>query len=113
MVKTTPTYKGNILTEDLQKLPDGTLFYEHVFDGLEPEQVIWKKLRSIPKGKNCLNGDISVEPMTCGQYGEVPGEVCCLGWDNTSEKEWRVVSSDNVMRMVGWLMASTQYLEAE
>ncbi len=113
MVKNAPTYKGNILTEDLQKLPDGTLFYEHVFDGLEPEKVIWKKMESIPRGKDAPNGDIAAQPMTCGQYGEVPGETCCFGWDNTSDKEWRVVGPDNVMRMIGWLMASEQYLQAE
>jgi hypothetical protein len=111
-MKTTPVYKGNILTEGLQSLADGTLFYEHVADQLEKEQPLYKKVETLRPTPDCPGGDVLIEPMTCGQFSEVPGERHCLGYQNDSEKEWRVVSSENLMKMVGWLMTTSQYLES-
>lgn len=110
-MKTKPDYTGNLLTKDLQSLPDGTLFYEHVFDGMEDEQPIYKKIETCVPHKDWPEGDIVIEAMTCGQYREVPGERNRLGFTNESEKEWCVVPRENVEKMVGWLMTTAQYYE--
>lgn len=109
-MKSTPTYDGNIPTSALQDLPDGTLFYEHKFDGLAPETEIFKKMETLPACKDWQCGDVVIQKMTCGQYSEVPGERCRLGWTDDSEKEWRVLSDENVQRIIGWLMTSHQML---
>jgi hypothetical protein len=105
-MKTKPTYTNNILTSELLKLPEGTLFSEHVFDGLAPEPTLFKKIANTLDDK-----DIIIEPISLGQYAEVPGERCCLGYDDTSEKEWRVWSKTNVEKMIGWLMTTHQSLK--
>jgi hypothetical protein len=110
-MKTEPTYPGNLLTNQLQALADGTLFYEHVFDGMEPEKSLYKKVRTCQPDNDWPEGDIVIEEMTCGQYGEVPGERCRLGHTNASDKEWCVVPRQNVEKMVGWLMTTAQYFE--
>lgn len=104
-MKTKPTYPGNILTSDLKGLPDGTLFSEHVFDGLTPEPTLYKKIAT-------LADDIMVEPISFGQYAEVPGERCCLGYTDESGKEWRAWSAENVQKMIGWLMTTHQALNS-
>jgi hypothetical protein len=104
-MKTKPIYAGNLLTSQLRELPDGTLFSQHVFDGLAPEPTLYKKVET-------LADDIMIEPIALGQYSEVPGERCRLGYTDESEKEWRVWSVDNVQKMIGWLMTTHQGLSA-
>lgn len=106
-MKTKPTYAGNILTSELALLPDGTLFSEHVFDGLTPEPTLYKKIETTLDGR-----DIIIEPISFGQYSEVPGERCRLGYGNESEKEWRVWSVDNIHKMIGWLVTTHQAIES-
>jgi hypothetical protein len=103
-MKTKPIYSGNLLTSQLRVLPNGTIFSEHVFDGLAPEPVLYKKIET-------TRDDIVVEPLTFGQYHEVPGERHCLGFTDASDREWRVWSRENVEKMIGWLMTSRQSLE--
>jgi len=109
-MKTKPDYKGNILTKDLQKLENGTLFYEHVFDGMAEEPTLYKKMATCKPYKDWPEGDVTIQPMTCGQFSEVPGETHRLGYANEDEREWRVVSEENVQKMVGWLMTTKQFL---
>jgi hypothetical protein len=109
-MKTKPDFTGNLLTSQLQDLPDGTLFSEHVFDGLAKEPTIYKKIDTLKPYKDWPEGDITIEPICLGQFSEVPGERCRLGYTDESEKEWRVWSQENVEKMVGWLMTTHQYL---
>lgn len=103
-MKTEPIYAGNILTAQLRDLPNGTLFSEHLFDGLAPEPPLLKKVETTPD-------DIVIEPISLGQYAEIPGERCCLGYTDASDKEWRVWSVENVQKIIGWLMTSRQVME--
>jgi hypothetical protein len=104
-MKTKPTYSENILTSQLRDLPNGTLFSEHVFDGLAPEPTLYKKVET-------LADDIMIEPISFGQYAEAPGERCRLGYTDESGKEWRVWSTENVQKMIGWLMTTHQALNS-
>ena len=105
-----PINSQTIRTSELQSLVDGTLFYEHVMDELEEEKPIYKKMGTLQPHKEYPEGDIVVEPMTCGAFGEVPGEQMRLGWMSDDEKDWRVIPPEDITKMIGWLMASSQYL---
>lgn len=66
-MKTKPTYAGNMLTSELALLHDGTLFSEHVFDGLAHEPTLYKKIETTRDGK-----DIIIEPISFGQSRSKP-----------------------------------------
>ena len=101
----------NLLTSELQQLADGTIFSEHVFDGLAQEPVLYKKVCNCTPHKDWPEGDVLVEPISLGQYAEVPGERHRLGYTDDSEKEWHAWSRENIEKMVGWLMSSHQYFQ--
>lgn len=103
-MKTKPDYPQNILTSDLLKLPNGTLFSEHTI-GYDPPSEIYKKIGVTVDGK-----DIIIEPMYCTFYRGA-SEASRLGYTNESDKEWFVWSEKEILRIVGWLMSSTQVIE--
>jgi hypothetical protein len=97
-------------TSELQNLPDGTIFSD-AEGGLDDSPILYKKIETCIEYKGWPEGDVSVEPVCLAQFGEVPGERCRLGYTDKDDKEWLVWGREDIEKMVGWLMASTQYFE--
>ena len=96
-----------VTSYQLKNLPDGTVFSAISNDSLKPEESLYKKMESLD------DHDVMVEEMTLSQFSEVPGEIFRLGLKEDDEQEWEVWTIKEINIMIGWLMTSFQYIEAE
>lgn len=101
-----------ITTYQLKHFPNGTLFSEILEDSLA-SSTLYKKIETLDPDDMWPEGDIMVEEFLLPTFGEVPGETCRLGYQEMEDVEWEVWEIEAVQKMVGWLMNSEQFFEAE